>query len=115
MPRDKMLAGAAAEMIAAARAGEPIVPLLRRRCPEVLRQIVADARHPGLFSHWGRSANFDENAQSVIVDPAIVRAVGETAGVPARGRFVHAGLLHTYGYLFSLIETPYGAKRDRWV
>ncbi|MEZ6122507.1 MAG: hypothetical protein R3C49_04940 [Planctomycetaceae bacterium] len=27
----------------------------------------------------------------------------------------HAGLQHTYGYLFSIIDTPYGRKRDRWV
>ncbi len=28
---------------------------------------------------------------------------------------VHAGVNHTYGYLFSIIDTPYGHKRDRWV
>jgi hypothetical protein len=28
---------------------------------------------------------------------------------------VHAGLEHTYGYLFSNLLTPYGYKRARWV
>jgi hypothetical protein len=114
MPRAQRLAAAADEMIAAAGRSS-VTPILRKQCPGVFRQIATDSRHPELFPLWGRSANFDENAQSVIVDPAIVGAVGETAGVPMRGRFVHAGLLHTYGYLFSLIATPYGAKRDRWV
>ncbi|MBU6153298.1 MAG: hypothetical protein KGP28_03245, partial [Bdellovibrionales bacterium] len=27
----------------------------------------------------------------------------------------HAGLNHTYGYLFSILETPYGYKRARYV
>jgi hypothetical protein len=115
MPRAKWFADAAAEMIAAAGGRHPVAPILRRRCPDVYRQIVADARHPGMFRLWGRSANFDDNAQAVIVDPTIVRAIGEAAGIAVGGRFVHAGLLHTYGYLFSLIDTPYGAKRDRWI
>jgi len=102
-------------MTAAARRGAAVAPILRKWCPEVYRQIIRDSRHAGLFRLWGRSANFDDNAQETIVDPAIVRAVGEIAGVPMHGRNVHAGLLHTYGYLFSLIDTPYGAKRDRWI
>ena len=28
---------------------------------------------------------------------------------------VHAGVTHTYGYLFSVLETPYGFKRKRWI
>ena len=32
-----------------------------------------------------------------------------------RGRIVHAGLQHTYGYLFSVIDTPFGRKRARWI
>src|SRR5262249_2770464 len=59
--------------------------------------------------------NVDEYAGQTIVHPEILRAIGELAGVRMRSPVVHAGLQHTYGYLFSLIETPYGAKRDRWV
>jgi hypothetical protein len=41
--------------------------------------------------------------------------ISALTGVPMMGQEVHAGLQHTYGYLFSLIETPYGCKRDRWM
>ena len=49
------------------------------------------------------------------MEPPILQLIGELAGVCLRGRILHAGLEHTYGYLFSLIETPFGYKRDRWV
>ena len=61
-----------------------------------------------LLALWGRSVNADENTGETIVHPAILAAIGALAGVPMRGRFVQAGLQHTYGYLFSLIDTPYG-------
>jgi hypothetical protein len=112
---DRQLRDAAEAMRAAAQQGRPVVPVLKERCPHVYRQIVRDRRYPGLLSRWGRSVNVDENTGDIIVDPAIVEAVGELAGVPMGGPVVHAGLQHTYGYLFSLIETPYGAKRDRWL
>ncbi len=102
-------------MIAAAEGGRSVRRVLEERCPFVARQIARDGRHPGLLSLWGRSVNVDENVGQTIVPPAILGAVGELAGVPMRGRVVHAGLEHTYGYLFSLIDTPYGAKRDRWL
>src|SRR5436190_9017644 len=109
------LPDAAQALQAAAAKGQSVDRLLKKLCPAIYRQIVADKNTPGLLSFWGRSANVDENAGQTIVDPAILRAIGRLAGVPMRGRFVHAGLQHTYGYLFSLIETPYGYKRDRWV
>jgi hypothetical protein len=102
-------------MIAAAERGRSVVPVLGRLCPYVYRQIVRDHRYPQLFSYWGRAVNFDENVRQTIVHPAILRGIGELAGVPMAGRIVHAGLQHTYGYLFSVIETPYGFKRDRWI
>lgn len=115
MAGDISLTEAARALLATAEDGRPVSPLLKKLCPHIHRQIVADGKRPGLLSLWGRSANFDEHAGQTILHPAIVRAIGQLAGVPMRGRFVHAGLLHTYGYLFSLIDTPYGAKRDRWV
>ncbi len=106
---------AARAMQAAGEQGKAVAPVLKRLCPAISRQIVTDGDTPGLLSFWGRSANVDENVGQTIVPPAILQAIGQLAGVPLRGRFVHAGLQHTYGYLFSLIETPYGYKRDRWV
>jgi hypothetical protein len=115
MSHDHQLSNASQAMIAAAEKGRPVIPVLAKLCPHIRRQIVEDGKFPGLLSLWGRSINVDENAGQIIVHPAILRAIGELAGVPMGGRVVHAGLQHTYGYLFSLIDTPYGAKRERWV
>jgi hypothetical protein len=115
MSPDQQLQEAAIAMAEAAEKGRPVVPILRALCPYVYDQLCRDARFPGLLSLWGRCVNFDENVRQVIVHPAILQALGELAGVPVRSRVVHAGLQHTYGYLFSLIQTPYGPKRDRWV
>ncbi len=115
MTRDSLLQHTAAEMTAASIRGDSVLAVLRSQTPWISRQIVADSTHRKLFSLWGRSCNFDENARKVIVDPAIVTVIGELAGHRMSGSAVHAGLLHTYGYLFSPIQTPYGAKRDRWV
>lgn len=114
-PADEDLHRAALDLIAAAQRGRSVVAALKARCPEVYQQVRRDAKFPGLLALWGRCMNFDENAKQTVVHPAILRALGELAGIPVRGRVVHAGLQHTYGYLFSVIETPYGFKRDRWV
>ncbi len=115
MSPDEQLQSAAQAMAAAAAKGQSVLGVLEKYCPHVYRQILYDRMFPGLLSLWGRSVNLDENVGQVIVHPAIVQAIGELAGVPMLGPVVHAGLLHTYGYLFSLIDTPYGAKRDRWL
>ena len=116
MSMNEHLQDAAQAMIAAAEAGGSVVPVLRQRCPHIYRQIIRDGMERDLLTLWGKSCNIDENVSAaVIVAPAILQAIGSLAGVPMRGRFVHAGLAHTYGYLFSLIETPFGPKRDRWV
>jgi hypothetical protein len=112
---DRQLQSAAEEMIAAAERGRSVVAVLKSRCPAIYRQICQDRQRPELLALWGRAVNVDENAGKVIVHPAILKAIGELAGLPPRGQFVHAGLQHTYGYLFSLIDTPYGRKRARWL
>lgn len=109
------LEAAARALVRAADEGRPLGPLLKRLCPYVYGQLARDARRPALFSFWGRCVNVDENVGEQIAHPAILEAIGTLAGVPMCGRSLHAGLQHTYGYLFSLIETPYGFKRDRWV
>lgn len=63
-----------------------------------------------MLALWGKSVNFDEHAQAVIVDSATLTALFSAAKV-APG---HAGVTHTYGYLTSTLVTPYGYKRDRW-
>lgn len=109
------LENAAKAMVAAADERQSVLDVMQQHCPEVCDQIDRDARTPGLFSFWGRCVNNDEHVKETIVHPAILEAIGKRAEMPMQGRIVHSGLQHTYGYLFSLIETPYGTKRDRWV
>jgi hypothetical protein len=112
---DDHLAEAARAMIAAAERGQSVTRVLRRQCPDIYRHIRQLRHRSGLRRLWGRSRNVDDNAHQQIVHPAILHAIGHLIGIPMRGRVVHAGVEHTYGYLFSLIDTPHGHKRDRWV
>jgi hypothetical protein len=114
MMLDHSLHKTAEAMIAAAEQGKSPATVLARRCPRIQRQIAQVKRCPAMLGLWGRSVNFDENTHEEIVHPAILQAIAASAGVPMGRRIVHAGLQHTYGYLFSLIETPFGAKRERW-
>jgi hypothetical protein len=86
-----------------------------RYMPQVAAQIRQDAVAKGPLSFWGRSHNFDEIAQATIVEPCIVELIALLAGRRMSTVSPHAGLLHTYGYLFSVLETPYGFKRERWL
>jgi hypothetical protein len=115
MDAERRLVKAARAMQAAAEMRRPVVPVLRKQCPHIYRQLVEDHKHHALFSLWGRCVNWDENVKKTVVHPAILRALGTLTGLPMRGNIVHAGLQHTYGYLFSLIDTPFGAKRVRWL
>src|SRR6185312_10106073 len=99
-------------MIEAATRSRSAVKVLQKHCPHIYRQLVRLRECRGLLSLWGRSRNVDEFVEQAIVHPAILRVIGQLTGVPMRGRIVHAGLEHTYGYLFSLIETPFGYKRE---
>jgi hypothetical protein len=90
---------------------------LARIAPDFVARIQLE----GKFAHyvknlWGRSINFDENAKATIVSYSIIDVILKHAGVfPRVGRIVHAGFEHTYGYLLSNLNTPYGYKRLRWV
>lgn len=91
-------------------------PLLQKRAPQVMAQIQSDAKIPALKTLWGQSINFDEFANGVIVAPPILGALAQSFGLAApEGQIVHAGLEHTYGYLFSTLKTSFGYKRARWV
>lgn len=93
-----------------ARAAE----LFCQLCPDVVSQIETDSARRGPLSFWGRSTNFDELANQTIVDPVLINVLSQVAAKKISVKTPHAGLQHTYGYLFSLIQTPYGMKRDRW-
>ena len=100
----------------AARDGKTLQPILQNQAPELVYQLKEDAVRNSWKALWGESLNFDEHANAMIVDPAIIQALAQIFGAPApQGKVVHAGLEHTYGYLFSNLKTPYGFKRARWV
>jgi len=109
-------AGAARLLSAKAALKEPLGPVFSAYTPGIIKQLAADRADPELLRLWGESVNFDEMANGVIVDPDILAflASGLGAARPA-GLRAHAGMEHTYGYLFSLLRTKFGFKRARWV
>jgi hypothetical protein len=69
----------------------------------------------GLFDAWDLSTAVDENTGEPVVPEALFHHLHATAGLDAEWPIGNAGLVHVYGYLFSLAETPYGLKRERWL
>lgn len=65
--------------------------------------------------YWTESTPYDELAKEYILPDKVLDGLGirheETGGVV----HVPAGLMHTYGYLFSQLKTAYGLKGKRWV
>jgi hypothetical protein len=94
---------------------------LPRLAPAVIGELARDAQAPAMLATWGRALNYNQIANGgysddPIVAPAIIDELIARAGAPARqDRVVHAGVQHTYGYLFSVLATPFGFKRARWV
>lgn len=87
---------------------------LKRESPKLAEQIRTDGRRRGLLSRWGSSLNVDEIANREIVHPHLLSVIALLAERTIDVTRPHAGLQHTYGYLLSLIRTPYGPKRTRW-
>ena len=115
-PLDCPWAGAARLMEANAAAKEPLGPVFSTYTPGILKQLAADRSDPVLARLWGESINFDEMADAIIVNPDILVFLADELGTARpKGRVSHAGMEHTYGYLFSLLETKFGFKRARWV
>lgn len=109
-------AGAARLMEEKAAAKEPLGPVFSAYVPGILKQLAADRSNPAPARLWGESVNLDEMANGVIVHPGILAFLASESGRAApEGVRAHAGLEHTYGYLFSLLETRFGFKRARWV
>jgi hypothetical protein len=107
-------AGLAREML---KAGNDPASVLDREAPQLATDLATARTKLQVFQNlWGRSINFDESAKGTIVETPILDLILERAGAPARQeRIVHAGIEHTYGYLFSNLKTSFGYKRARWV
>jgi hypothetical protein len=78
-------------------------------------QIIKDANDTILHTFWGQSLNFDSGVKKQIVSDQINADLHMAFGLSNDNKIVHAGVTHTYGYLFSVIDTPYGYKRKRWI
>lgn len=95
---------------------QPVLPLLEKHAPGLLAQMRRDARSNEIQLLWGRSLNFDEGAKKTILNRSIYDTLAALIGVARQeGDAVHAGAEHTYGYLLSNLDTPFGYKRARWV
>lgn len=109
-------AGMARLMEEKAGKGLPLSPVIAGHAPGLAAQLASDKLNTGLKELWGESVNFDEMAKAVIVHDAVLSFLaGELALPGPRGKIVHAGMEHAYGYLFSLLPTKFGFKRARWV
>jgi hypothetical protein len=106
-----------ARQVAPATTPAEVEEVLSEVAPGFLQRIAREGKKAGdVKKLWGRSINFDENAKAIIIPPALIDVILAKAGVPARvDRIVYAGFEHTYGYLLSILKTPYGYKRLRWV
>lgn len=82
--------------------------------PGVAASLRRDAAN-GLFDAWDLSTAIDENTGESVLPEAVFQHLHAAAGLDATWPTGNAGLLHVYGYLFSLAETPYGLKRERWL
>ncbi|MFS0854108.1 amino acid deaminase [Microbacterium sp. 179-I 3D4 NHS] len=72
-------------------------------------------RTAGRFARWGLSTVIDENTGAPVISRPLFDDLHRRAGLRAVWPVGNAGLVHCYGYLLSLAETPYGLKRDRWI
>lgn len=143
-PEDCPWAGVARALRAEEKSAEGVTNRIQARLKELVPELdAAIARTSALggddlkyVALWGRSSNYDvsqlNQARPIpTVDEPIIDALDERAGLPAarhgdvnslldpntpiRGAITFAGVEHTYGYLFSLLHTPFGYKRARWV
>jgi hypothetical protein len=96
-----------------------IKEVIENRIPGFLKQLEQDHETPLLFQLWGMSRNIDESHLSTgrrTVSPSILKTLNGIWNVNYDDAYIHghAGLTHTYGYLFSNLETPFGYKRARY-
>jgi hypothetical protein len=92
-----------------------ILQVIETKNPALLVQIQNDSKDSVLLSFWGQSLNFDSGAKKQIVDDFLMSELQAQFGIKNDNKIVHAGITHTYGYLFSVLQTPYGFKRQRWI
>ncbi len=65
--------------------------------------------------NWSDSVIYDELAKENILPKEILKKLGIPFKTTKDVLHVPAGVMHTYGYLFSQLETKYGKKSKRWI
>lgn len=84
--------------------------------PELSYQLEHHHQDPSWINFWGTSVNGEE--EHPIVDFDLLAFIMKLAGIKSVDKhrcYFHAGVLHTYGYLLSNLQTIHGYKRDRWI
>lgn len=101
-------------LLAKATDGRIGLRVFRAELPELSQQMTRD-RNCAALRRWAESLNYDDNAKARITDRKILNVIGRQVHHPIqRGLAYHAGLMHTYGYMLSQLQTPYGMKHERW-
>lgn len=85
---------------------EDAVPGLKRNLKTASR-VSAD--------YWTDCTPYDELAKEDILPVQVLEALGIRRTVDGGVAHVPAGVMHTYGYLFSQLKTAYGLKGKRWI
>lgn len=93
----------------------PLLSVLKKENPHLYQQIEKDSKDSHLLGLWGKSLNFDSGAKKQIIVDSIISDLHHQFNTETDNKIVHAGITHTYGYLFSVLNTPYGYKRKRWI
>ena len=65
--------------------------------------------------NWTECTVFDELAKAEILPGKAMSGLGIRRAVTSGVAHAPAGLMHTYGYLFSQLQTAYGLKGKRWI
>ena len=65
--------------------------------------------------NWTECTVFDELAKAEILPEKVMKGLGIRRAVTSGVAHAPAGLMHTYGYLFSQLQTAYGLKGKRWI
>jgi len=110
-----------AQKMALATTPEEMRSILDENIPGFASGIEKDSsQNRDLVNLWGLSRNIDEShlTDGTRTVPAnVISFLNSILKVKYDDQFIygHAGLTHTYGYLMSNLQTPFGFKRARYV
>lgn len=86
---------------------------LEKEIPRISASLRVAARVSS--AHWSDSTPFDEKAKAYVLSEKVMTALGLKPEKDGEVVHVSAGLIHSYGYLFSQLQTAFGLKGKRWL